>query len=244
MKNKLLIAIAALLFISLTSAAVYFYVQYRQVTSDETKKAERLIKTLSKFVQLPSDEVPTVATVADKTKLDNNPFLNQAENGDMIVIYSQDGKAILYRPSEEKIIDMTRINISNDSQQMAGEGGVEFNNRLSENEQKTIESEEVKEELDEKQEKIAKVLLLNGTETAGLTGPVEEDLVAEFDNIEITDRQPAGSKDYNQTYVINVSGKFTDLTSQIADYLGSEQTTLDEDFDDVDIVVVVGKDKI
>jgi hypothetical protein len=55
------------------------------------------------------DEQPTLASVTDKSKLSDQPFFQKAENGDKILIFVQSRKAILYRPSIKKIIDVAPI---------------------------------------------------------------------------------------------------------------------------------------
>jgi len=63
-------------------------------------------------MELPKDEEPTIATVLDKEKLKDQLFFAKAENGDKVIIYSKNQKAILYRPSINKIIDVAPISIA------------------------------------------------------------------------------------------------------------------------------------
>lgn len=69
------------------------------------------LKQVGRLIELPQRETPTVATVADITKLKNQPFFSHAENGDKILIYAQAKEAILYRPSIDKIIVVSPITI-------------------------------------------------------------------------------------------------------------------------------------
>lgn len=64
------------------------------------------------IMELPQDEQPTVATVLDKDKLKDQGFFVKAENGDKVVIYSKARKAILYRESAKKIIEVAPIELS------------------------------------------------------------------------------------------------------------------------------------
>lgn len=64
-----------------------------------------LIETVGKFITLPSGEQPTIATVTDVSKLQNQPFFKNASEGDKVLIYKEAKKAILWRPSTSKIIE-------------------------------------------------------------------------------------------------------------------------------------------
>lgn len=70
----------------------------------------RLIQSVSNMVVLPDDETPTVSTVVDKTQLDQ-PFLSDAENGDKVLLYFKAGKAVVYRPSSGKIVNIGPLEI-------------------------------------------------------------------------------------------------------------------------------------
>lgn len=64
---------------------------------------------ISKFLQLPN-ETPTLATVSDVEKVKDQTFFKNAQNGDKVLLYSTAGKAILYRPSTKKVIEVAQIN--------------------------------------------------------------------------------------------------------------------------------------
>ena len=84
--------------------------QLKQLTEKTIDKTPEIINQVGKLIQLPADETPTVATITDKEKLKDQPFFTQAENGDNILIYLQAKKAIIYRPSINKIIDIAPVN--------------------------------------------------------------------------------------------------------------------------------------
>lgn len=76
---------------------------------------KRLTEEIGKLMVLPQDEMPTVATVTDVSKLLANPFFSQAQKGDRVLIYANAKKVILYRPGEKKIVDVGPISISSQS---------------------------------------------------------------------------------------------------------------------------------
>lgn len=110
---------ALLLFIFfLIIIAGIFFLKYQNVqkavTSPQVPQLEdtkQLVDEVGKLMVLPK-EVPTIATVTDITKLKNQPFFANAKNGDRVLLYTQAKKAILYRPSIKKIIDVEPINFT------------------------------------------------------------------------------------------------------------------------------------
>jgi hypothetical protein len=71
--------------------------------------AAMLINKVGQLMELPIGEKPTIATVSDMTKLKGQPFFDKAENSDKVLIYKLAKKAILYRPSENKIINVAPV---------------------------------------------------------------------------------------------------------------------------------------
>jgi len=120
LKNKKLYFAIVVILIALLPS-LYFYNQYKKTQKilntlpksvDETRK---LLDKIGKLIELPKDEDPLIATVSDKEKLKNQAFFQIAENGDKVLIYSKAKKAILYRPSSNKIIDVAPVNIKDNS---------------------------------------------------------------------------------------------------------------------------------
>ena len=93
--------------------------KYIELRDDPTKaaqdEADALVKEVGKLITLPEDEVPTIASVLDKSALADQPFFVNAENGDKLLIYSKAKKAILYRPSVNKIIEVAPLTLDNTS---------------------------------------------------------------------------------------------------------------------------------
>lgn len=111
---KTLVVLA--LIVTLATAAGYFYKKYTDLkknpaSSQEAQKQEnqRIIQEVGKLYSLPKDEDPTIFLVSDKDKLSDDykkqEFFQKAENGDYILIYEKAKLALLYRPSENKLVD-------------------------------------------------------------------------------------------------------------------------------------------
>ncbi len=69
-----------------------------------------LLERVGALVVLPSDEEPTIATVTDLTELQKQEFFYRAKVGDKVIVYPEAGKAILYSPTENKIVEMAPLN--------------------------------------------------------------------------------------------------------------------------------------
>lgn len=64
---------------------------------------DEIVTQINKELSISGDGNPAVLEVVDKSKVEQ-PFLDQSENGDKVVLYYKAGRAVLYRPSEERIV--------------------------------------------------------------------------------------------------------------------------------------------
>ena len=103
---------------------IYFYAQNKntekklndlQNNSQSSATLDGVVKQVGKLVVLPSGEQPTLATVSDAAKLQGQPFFANAANGDKVLVYNKAKKAILYRPSINKIVEMAPLNSTSQS---------------------------------------------------------------------------------------------------------------------------------
>ena len=125
--KKILISLIAILVIGAAATpAYYFYNQYQksqELLKNPTEAAKEEVRALvarvGQLLELPQGEEPTVATVSDKNKLKDQAFFAKSENGDKVLIYTNAKKAILYRPSINKVIDVAPVNIGSPSQSLA-----------------------------------------------------------------------------------------------------------------------------
>lgn len=103
------ILIIIILFIAI-SFSIYFFIQLRQIKSQSINKkdTDSLVSKVSRIYLTP-DEVPTIATVSDPQILKSQSFFTLSEKGDKVLIFTRAGKAVLYRPSIDKIIEITPI---------------------------------------------------------------------------------------------------------------------------------------
>lgn len=79
---------------------VYTFARYH---NEGEREVQRIILKIEGKVNLPNG-APGLATVSDSSKINRGGVLAEAKNGDKILLYYAAGKAILYRPSVEKVI--------------------------------------------------------------------------------------------------------------------------------------------
>ncbi len=109
--KNIIVGLAVLLALSV-GGMIYFY---SQAHIDPAKEAradlDRTVAAVGKLIVLPAEETPTLATVSDPDKLKDQSFFANAQKGDKVLVYSVSRKAILYRSSLNKIIEVAPINL-------------------------------------------------------------------------------------------------------------------------------------
>jgi hypothetical protein len=111
-KNILVFFVAPVVAV-LLAIIIFFAVSGKNIQVDPNLAIERetadLTQKIGKFMELPAGEQPTLATVTDRAKLKGQDFFESAQNGDKVLIYPKAKKAILYRPSIGKIIEVAHL---------------------------------------------------------------------------------------------------------------------------------------
>lgn len=121
--------VAVVLALAAAAVAVWLYRENDRLKNDpqtiqkaQDKETDVLVAKVGRLIALPGDEKPVVATVEDKEKLKDQPFFNDAQNGDKLIIYTTAKKAIVYRESENKIINVGPIAVTAEDQNAVPEG--------------------------------------------------------------------------------------------------------------------------
>jgi hypothetical protein len=240
LKPKILIpiiVIVAIIAIIGIVAGIYFFNQYQKAQKLLTnpkqasvQEVQGLVNKIGLLIELPSGEVPRVATVSDAAKLKTQSFFKNAQNGDRVLIYSQNKKAIIYRPSTNKIIEVGNLNIEADA-------ASNTNQNPSSSTSATV-SPGV--------EKKVTVALYNGTTTVGLTKTVEAQITSVNSNVEVIARENAVKSDYPKTIVIDLSGNNSALVQKLATQYKGEVGPLPAGEvrpDQAEILVILGAAK-
>jgi hypothetical protein len=117
-KNMILVIALGVVVAILAIAVVYFYLQYQKIKKNPNivakQETDQLVEQVSKLIDLPKDETPTVATILDKEKLKDQPFFANAQNGDKILIYTKAKKAITAKrtaKTEDDLLELADLEV-------------------------------------------------------------------------------------------------------------------------------------
>src|SRR4030042_3690515 len=182
-KALVVVGVCFIIFISIAPAYFFFkrYEETQQLLSNPTlvarQETEDMIAKVREYVELPEDEEPSIVTVSDRDKLKGHPFFSKAKNGDKVLIYSKARKAVLYDPTEQKIVNVALI--TSDTPSVQSTLGVETPTRLA---------------------------IYNGTAVSGLTKIVEKQLSEKVSGVEVVLRDNANKVNYTQTVVVDLTG--------------------------------------
>lgn len=225
------------------AVAGYFYYQSQYVVpaKSEADEIANLTKVVGSMIVLPEGETPTLATVTDKEKLASQPFFQKAENGDKVLIYTNSGRAILYRPSTQwykngKIVDVTTVNVNAPAPAAAppsSESGVAAM-PVPGTPSDTVEKVVVPN---------VPVALYNGSTKTGVTNTFESAVTEKFSNLSVVAKEKAAKNDYQGNLIIDLSGTNADLAKNIAESFGGIVGALPDGETapvGADILVIVG----
>lgn len=221
-----------ILLAGLIAFAAYFYWQYQlEVKNNPARELTQLTKEINKLMLLPDSAVPTLATVTEKEKLQAQEFFKKAENGDKVLIYVSEGKAILYRPSIKKIIEVAPV-----TQTETEETTPQYPVQPTKTTNTTPEVAEEK--------KILAIVLYNGTTTTGITSEAEKQLNGLSFEYEVSDKKAAQKTDYDTTVIIDLNDAYPEEVRDLAAKLGAKIDSLPEGETkpNGDILIIVGSD--
>ncbi len=95
--------------------SVYLYIQNNRpeavrVQEENDREQAKLLRELGAILLVPN-ETPQIATITSKEAL-TQPFFKDAENGDKLLLFETARKAVLYRPSVRKIVNIESFQLN------------------------------------------------------------------------------------------------------------------------------------
>ena len=206
----------------------YFFIKYQEsqkLLNNPAALAERevanIVTQVGKIIDLPSGENPQVLTVSDKSKLKGQTFFSKSQNGDKVLLYEKNRKAILFRPSTGKIIEISTIASSvqtTPSVSPTTSAGPSPTNKPK-----------------------IKLAIFNGTKVSGLASTTEKKLSSSYPEVEVTQTGNA-NESYTKTIIVDVTGKHDDFIKRLSSFLSATKSTMpqSESKSEADILVILG----
>ena len=105
-----------ILFFVLAGIAIlgFFYqdnISYKNPDTILDGEAKIIFDKVDQLAVVPQNETPTLAKVSNPELLKEQAFFIDAKKGDVVLIFSNAKKAVLYDPVANKIINMTSVNL-------------------------------------------------------------------------------------------------------------------------------------
>jgi hypothetical protein len=237
-KSLWLIVIIVILIVA-AIPAYYYYNQYKSAQmllqnpgASADAAVQNLIGKVGKLMELPTNEIPKIATVSDITKLKGQAFFANAQNGDKVLVYSQNKEAILYRESINKIIQVAQVDLGAvaPTSVVAPSSAVV----VSPTPTPTVTPTPV----------VVTVAVYNGTTISGLANKAGTEITQAMANATIAAKGDT-KNNYTKTEIIDLSGTQGSATAQIAKLLdGSVVSSIPsgETAPNADIFVILGTD--
>lgn len=98
----------AIIVLVLLVACIGIWLVMASQASDEQpmdSMEQDVVSSLGLIMLLPSDEKPIITTIHDLESVKDEPFHKYAKIGDIVLRYPRAGRAILYSPSENMIVE-------------------------------------------------------------------------------------------------------------------------------------------
>lgn len=115
LKSRVFFVIVVIILACIPIAYFYHQSQTKKAT-DKLEFVDQVVKQVDRHYILPVGESPTLATVSDVNRVRSQAFFANAANGDKVLVYAKARKAILYRPSADKIVEVAPLEIGNQQQ--------------------------------------------------------------------------------------------------------------------------------
>lgn len=203
------------------------------------EEVQVLLNKVAEHIVLPAEEEPTIATIVDAEKLSQEQaFYSDVIDGDKVLIYMNAQKAIIYRESEDKLVNVGPIytnqqankeqeNIDNNQEEILDEDANEEN-----------------EEVIEQSEESLTIEIRNGSRTAGVAGNMQTELSV-YDEFDVIDIGDAKVKSYEELYLIDLTeGNKEAQLQALADELAVEpikEIPAGESESEAEVLIIIGE---
>lgn len=233
--------------------ASFFYFKWQQASSstpdditetqeESQEEIDKIVEKVGRLILLPEGETPTLVTIDDKDSITENlVFFRDAENGDKVLVYRQAKLAFLYRPSADKLINASSVNVTSgeDADGTSADGSAADSSGAT-------SSADLDSALTAEQ--TFRLAVRNSTSQSGLASSFRSQLLTDFANrfSEVVSGDATGQETLSKSLLIVKN----DQAAALADEL-STQYSLDigslpagEGEFDQDLMIVLGNDRL
>jgi hypothetical protein len=235
MRKSVLYILIVIAIAAIVGPSIYFYSKYsheqflRNNPTEAAKEEQKaVLEKVTKLTELPTGESPTIATISDREKLAGQPFFANAVNGDKVIFYPTSKRAIIYRPSTNKIIDMSQVNVTEaiSPTPMPQQTGTAQTPAPTAQQPTTL-----------------RVAIYNGTTTPKLANTVEKAITESMAYVTVTTKDNAKNQDYIQSLVVDLTGARGEQAQALAKLMNGNVAAFPsgETRPDADVLVIIGK---
>ena len=226
--------LVVLIVIVVVTAAI---ITSKAIKLSSTKKLnvdQEILESVAEVVLLPN-EAPQFATVSNVNQLKEQVFFKDAQNNDRVIIFPQAAKAILYRPSIDRVINIGPVTLEQPTTQ---DDKITDEPEVGDSVDPTPTISDAKDE----EVKSISTTLLNGSPTKGVTHDMEKVLKKNFDNITVSEKATAKKDNYEKSLILVNSNVDKLIIENLAREIKAEitQELTDEKTYQTDLVIVIG----
>jgi hypothetical protein len=105
--GKMLVALLVVLLV-VACAAITYLIMSRGSNNDDYTQEQVALEIKQKVSRLWLDlpeETPVVTTIENADEVKNQEFFRSVQNGDKLLVFIKEARVIIYRPSEDKIVN-------------------------------------------------------------------------------------------------------------------------------------------
>ena len=209
----------------------------------EQAEVQNILKRVSRHILVPEGEEPTVATINDVARLAaDQPFYEDAVNGDKVLVFVKNKVAIIYSPKRDIIVNMGPIVLNEDKPAGSAEVIPSNNIAAAKGEAATssasIKDLEINSPTADKVVRIIKIDVRNGSNITN-AAKTFADLLPK-DKYQVTNIGNAVKKNYQGNTIINLKAvDMGDLNNRLQAQI-VEKLPSGEAASTADVVVIIG----
>jgi len=233
-------------------SSVFFYNKYqtaekrlKEAATLSQEEVRTLVAKVGKLIKLPEGELPTVATITDLAKLNDQPFFAKAKVGDKVLLFTQAKKAILYDPVGNVVVEVGPLILPTGTSPTPASDQTE--SLTYDQDIQGIQTTNPTPSSLTPTPAALKVAVYNGTDVASTMDNFVSDLQINYPKIKIVQKSNAAKHTYSKTLLVDLAGNKKEAATDLAENIQAEISTLPYDEQtptNADILIILGQDRL